>query len=270
MRSRVALVLIMLLLAPRPGRAAEADQTQWKLANFTWVKRVPAEAGAPPNAQPATLSPEALQAVLAPVRVAVDGQPAPLFAPDELKLLARALSEAFAVAQSGEDLILLSTHKRGGGFMAPAEGLTARLFLREGALNLLVQQARLAFMDRYAAEHTLPDFTYGTRAAASGARLQAPGAATPRADWLALPLIAPVAAPVTAPVTTPVSTPVATPVTGSAPLPAPTPAPTAPPRDPAFYEAQRERLKALKQLRDEGLLTEAEYQAKREAIVQTL
>lgn len=264
MRSRVALVLMMLMLAPRPGQAAEPGQTQWKLANFTWVKRVPAEAGAPPNAHPATLSPEALQAVLAPVRTTVEDQPTPLFAPDELKLLARALSEALTLAQPGEDLILLSTHKRGGGFMAQPLGLTARLFLREGALNLIVQEPRLPFMDRYAAEHILPDFTYGTRATASRARLQAPGAAAPRADWLALPLTAPSPA-VPAP-----AAPAAVATPAPAPTPAALPAPPAAPRDPAFYATQRERLKALKQLRDEGLLTEAEYQAKRDAIVQTL
>lgn len=258
--------LTLLLLAPLALSAAEPGQTQWQLANFTWVKRVPAEAGAPPNAQPAAIPPAALQALLAPVQATLDGPAIALFAPDELKALAPALSEAFALAQPGEDLILLSSHKRGGGFLAPALGLTARLFLREGALHLLVQEARLAFMDRYAAERTLPTFTYGTRTAASATRLQAPGATRLRADWLALPLAAVQATPV-APIA-------AAPAVASGPGPAPAPAPAAPtapaPRDAAFYEAQGERLKALKKLRDANLLTEAEYQAKREAILQTL
>ena len=50
--------------------------------------------------------------------------------------------------------------------------------------------------------------------------------------------------------------------------PAPAPAPAA--RDEAFYEAQAQRLRALKKLRDENLLSEAEYQEKREAILRTL
>jgi hypothetical protein len=252
---------MLLALAPLALPAAE-PQTKWQLANFTWVKRVPAEPDAAANAHPAALSPEALQALLGPVQATVDGQPTPLFAPGELKALAKALAEALAQAQPGDDLVLLSTYKRGGGFMEPSIGLTARLFVQDGALNLLVHDARLAFMDRYAAEHTLPEFAYGSRKAASGARLQAPGARAQRPDWLTLPLPASPAAAVVAPVVV---------APGAAPAPAPAPAPAAAEaRDAAFYEAQSQRLKALKKMRDEGLLSEAEYQQKREAILKTL
>jgi hypothetical protein len=54
------------------------------------------------------------------------------------------------------------------------------------------------------------------------------------------------------------------------PAPVPAAAPAPPVRDAAFYAAQTERLRALKKLRDEHLITEAEYQAKREAILKTL
>ncbi len=264
--------LLLLALAPIAGRAADPVQTQWKLANFTWLKRVPAEGGAPANAHPAALAADTLHAMLEPVQAMVEGQAIPLFAKDELKALVKPLAEAFALAQPGEDLILLSTHKRGGSFMEMAVGLTARLFVRDGALNLIVQDTRLGFMDRYAADRTLPTFVYGSRTAASGASLQARGAAQPRADWLALPLLAaparpaapaPVAAPPAAAVTALATTP-------ASPASAPAPEPPAAPRDAAFYEAQTQRLKALKKMRDEGVLTEAEYQAKREAILRTL
>ena len=253
-----ATLLLPVLTAP-PARAAEPGRTQWKLATFTWLKRVPAEPGAPANAQPTTVAEATLTAALAPVLAEVDDQAVPLFAPDEVQGLVKALSEALALAQPGEDLILLSTHKRGGGFLAQAVGLTARLFLRDGALNLIVRDARLPFMDRYAAENTLPTFAYGSRTQPSEARLSAPGATQRRADWLALPLAASMSANPAAPA----------PAAAPAPIAAPVPAPTAP-HDAAYFEAQRERLKALKQLRDEGLLTEAEYQAKREAIVKAL
>lgn len=250
---------LLLAMAPVALGAGEADQTRWQLANFSWVKRVPAEAGAAPNAQPAAVRPEALQSLLGAVQVMVDDRPEPLFAPEELKGLVKALSEALALARPGEDLLLLSTAKRQGGFMETALGLTARLFVAEGALNLLVHDARLDFLGRYAAEHRLPDFAYGSRAQAGGTRLQVPGARAVRADWLALPLPA-------APAATPAA-PVPAPAAVAAPAPvAPAPAP----RDEAFYEAQALRLKALKKLRDEGLLSEAEYQQKREAILRTL
>lgn len=259
---------LLLSALAAPVATAESRRTQWKLADFTWVKLVPAEPGAPANAHPAPLGAEALAASLGAVQATLDGAPTALFAKDELKPLSKALSEALAVAQPGEDLILLSTHKRGGGFFEMGQGLTARLFVREGALNLIVHDVRLAFMDRFAAEGTLPTFVYGSRtAAAPQTHLQAPGATPRRADWLALPLA-------------PAQPSVQTPATAPAPL-APAAASTAPAapaaktepqpaRDAAFYAAQTERLKALKKLREENLISEAEYQEKREAILKTL
>jgi hypothetical protein len=255
------MVLLLTFGAASSTRAAAPDRTQWKLANFTWVTRVAAESGAAANAHPASLSEAAITAALGPVLASIDGRSVPLFAKDELAGLTKALHEAFALAKPGEDLILLSSNKRGGMFMEVAQGITARLFVREGALNLIVHDARLAFLDRYYAENTLPKFEYGSRKTASTESLQAPGATRLRGDWLALPLIA---APVPAPsVAVTVATPLAT-------APTAAPAPPATTRDAAFYEAQTQRLKALKKLRDENLLTEAEYQEKREAILKTL
>jgi hypothetical protein len=253
-----SLALLVLVATVPAARAAEPGQTQWKLASFTWVKRVPSEPGAPTNAHPAELTSEAIAAALGAVLVAVEGQTLPLFAKDELAGLTKALREAFAQALPGEDLILLSSHRRGGRFMDPSQGLTARLFVREGALNLIVHDARLDFMDRYSADRTLPTFAYGSRKEAAGTSLQAAGATRLRSDWLALPLAA--AAP----------TPTLTPAPATAPAPMVAPATVAVPRDTAFYEAQAQRLKALKRLRDENLISEAEYQEKREAILKTL
>ena len=257
-----AAVLLLMVGAGFPARSAAPTQTQWKLANFTWVQRVAAEAGAPANAHPAALTDEALAASLGPVQVMVEGKMMPLFAPDELKGLLKALREALSVAQPGEDLILLSTSRRGGRFMEMPEGLTARLFVREGALNLIVHDARLTFMDRYSADRTLPTFAYGSRMTASAESLLATGVTTLRKDWLALPLAAvglAAAKPTLAPA------PVAVPVAAK-----PTPPESTGARDAAFFEAQTQRLKALKKLRDENLLSEAEYQEKREAILKTL
>ena len=273
MRHRGWLLGTMLAaLAPAAAAASEPDQTQWRLNNFTWLKLVPAEAGAPANAHPAPLGDEALVAALDSVQATVEGRSTPLFAKDELKGLTRPLREALAQAKPGEDLILLSTFKRGGGFMEMPVGLTARLFVADGALNLIVHDARLNFMDRYSADRTLPTFAYGSRTAASGATLEAATATRRRADWLSFPLApvtAPAAAPVAAPTPAPVPTvtPVAT-TPKAAAAPAPATAPAA--RDEAFYEAQAQRLRALKKLRDENLLSEAEYQEKREAILRTL
>lgn len=245
-------------LAALPALAGDPGQWQWQPANFTWVRRVPAEAGAPANDQPTRLAKEPLAAALASVRFQADGKETPLFVKDEVQVLARILGEAFALAKPDEDLVMLSTARRGGGFMAAAQGVTARLFVRGGALNLIVHDTRQDFMDRYLVEGAKPTFTYGSRTAAAQVVLEAPGATRLRADWLALPLAqAPAAAPEPAAAPQP-----------AAPAAVTTPA-TAGPRDAAFYEAQTERLRALKKLRDENLITEAEYQARREAILKT-
>jgi hypothetical protein len=260
MRTRGWMLPTMLLLALAPGaaRAAGTDRTDWHLSSFTWVKRVAAEAGAPANTHPITLSPDALQAALGSVQTKDEGKDVPLFGKDELKDLSKALSEAFALAQPGQDLVLLTTSRHGASFLERATGLTARLFVRDGALNLLVHDDRLDFLDRYLVDNIQPTFTYGSRKTASTQQLQAPGATRLRGDWLALPLAAPAPAPVAA----------VAPVPAAAPKAAPGPAPAA--HDAAFYEAQTERLKALKRLRDEDLLSEAEYQERREAILKTL
>ena len=257
-----SMALLALVVAVPAARAAEPGQTQWKLATFTWVKRVPAEPGAPANAHPAAVTDEALAASLGAVQATVEGRELPLFAKDELAGLTKALREALSLAQPGEDLILLSSHRRGGRFMEQPQGLTARLFVREGALNLIVHDARLEFMDRYSADRTLPTFAYGSRLAASGMRLQAAGATPLRGDWLAFPLAAPGLASASVPAPIPA-------VAASASPAAPAGSP-ADPQGAAFYEAQAQRLRALKRLRDENLLSEAEYQEKRDAILKTL
>lgn len=252
------LVLMAVLLPGLPARAADAGQTQWKLANFTWVNRVPAEAGAAANSHPAQVSQAVLQKALGEVVAQVDGADTPLFEPKEAASLAKALEEAFAAARPSEDLVLLSTQRRGGHFMDPALAVTARLFVKAGALNLIVHDARLDFMDRYSADRTLPTFAYGSRTAGTAVSLKAEGATNLRPDWLALPL---------APAPPPPATVLAPAPAAPAPQAA---APAVPKPGQDFYDLQYQRLKTLKRMRDENLISEAEYQEKRGAILKTL
>lgn len=254
----------LVALAPLALPAAEAGQTRWNLGDFSWVKRVPAEPGAAPNTQPAHLSAEAIQALLVPVQATVEGKTVSLFTRNELKDLTKALSEALALAQPGEDLILVSSARRGSLYQR-AEGLTARLFLQGGALNLIVHDARLAFMDRWLEETILPTFVYGSRQTASAALLQAPGAMRLRPDWLALPL-APATA--TAPAAAPATAPAAAPAPVTAPVPATAPTPAA--REEEAYQAKAQRLRTLQRLREDNLISEAEYQAQRAALLKAL
>ncbi len=252
--------MLVLGLAPLALSAVAGDQSQWNLGDFSWVKRVPAEAGAAPNAHPLQLSADSIQALLLPLRTRVDGQEESLFTRGELKGLASALSEALALAQPSEDLVLVSSVRRGRTF-SRAEGLTARLFVVGGHLQIIVHDARLAFMDRWLEETILPTFVYGSRQGASGVVLQAPGATRRRPDWLALPVPQPMPQPMQ-----PVAGPEPRPLAPPGPLVASVPAHPADLED----EAKARRLRTLKRLREENLLSETEYQAKREAILKTL
>src|SRR6185369_9115050 len=142
-------------------------------------------------------------------------------------------------------------------------------FAQGGMLNLMVHDARLDFVNAYIGSHITPQFDFGTRAKASTVSLQSAGAPNRRGDWIGFPLAAataPAAPVLTAPAAAPAPL-VAPPAVAPAPAPA---APAARPRDAAFYEEQAQRLKGLKMLRDQGAITEEEYQQKRKEILSTL
>jgi len=260
----------------------DPQRRTWRIGEFTAIRLAPREAGTTPNQHPVTLHPEGLRQQLALVRTSVKGSPQPLFSADELNELVEPLAPALAVAGPGDDVLLLSTARRGDGVLVTPLGITARLFAQGGNLNVLVHDARLDFVNAYIGTHIPPQFDFGSRARASTVSLQSAGAASRRGDWLAVPLAmaatptaAPLAAPVAAQVPVLTAAPAAAPAPAAAVAPAAAPpaapvAPTARPRDAAFYEEQAQRLKGLKLLRDQGAITEEEYQQKRKEILSGL
>jgi hypothetical protein len=254
----------------------DSRKRSWQISQFTAVRLAPRESGAAPNQQPVSLSAEGLQQQLALIRTTVDGKSQALFYSEELKDLAEPLAEALSVAGPNDDLLLLSTSRRGEGVLATPYGITGRMFVQNGELNFIVHDTRKDFVNAYLGTHIAPQFDFGSRAKAGGASIQSAGAASKRADWIALPIAAAAVAPTPAALATPVPAPlqpataarvvpVAVPV---APVSAPAPAPAS--RDEKFYEEQARRLKGLKALRDQNAITEEEYQQKRKEILSTL
>lgn len=243
-------------------QGAEAPRWQWKLREFTWVKRQAAEKGAPPNTHPASISAESLARELGAVQFKSGAGLGPLFTKEELAPLVGPLQEALSVAGPGDDLCLLSTDRRGGSFLNTSFGVTARLFVADGALNVIVHDARLDFMDRFRATGYLAEFNYGSRQAPGTVDLKAGEGMLRRSDWLRIPLDRLQAAP-----PTPKAAPA--PAAERLVLPAePVPVPKA--RDAKFFEEQEQRLRALKRLRDESLISEEEYQRKRKEILEAM
>lgn len=263
---------------------AKGHRKEWQLTEFTWVKLVPKEDGAAANDQPATVGFETLAAQLEGVRVVLADREEPLFGKDELNDLRKPLSQALAEAGPEEDLLLVSTSRRGANILHEPVAITARLFWKDDGLNLILHDARFPFFASYRVTGHRPDFVFGSRTAAGEVQLQCPGARSDRADWLVLPLPpAPAPQPAPVPPPPPVPRPVPAPQPAPAPQPVPAaaaaPAPGAPaepaasapgPRDEAFYTGREQRLRGLKRLRDEDLITEEEFQQKRREIMKDL
>lgn len=249
-----------------PAEAAVAGPGQriWQLHEFTTVALVPREPGSAPNRQPTQLQAEGLRQQLALVHsVGRDGSQVPLFAADELAELARPLAQALEKAGPGDDVLLLSASRRDGGVLAAPSAVTARLFVQDNQLQLVVHDARFEFYDAYRGTHVAPRFTFGSRRTAGEASIRSAAASNVRADWLSLPLQGAATA-----------TAAAAAASVAAPAAATLPVPTAPaarrPMDAAGAEDIERRLETLKRLREKNLITEDEYQQKRKEILQLL
>jgi hypothetical protein len=265
----LGLVASAAVAAPEVKPAAR-HRSSWDIGEFTSIKLVQREPGAVANEHPMTIEAEDLRLRLSSVLLATGY---PLFAKDELTRLLAPLAEALGQAGPGEDILLLSSYKREGStFLANPKGITARLFQRDGKLNLIVHDARLDFYVGWMIEQDKPlTFQFGSRNQSGDAQLRSPGATSVRPDWIALPP-APVAAvslpaaPVTvAPAPIPVPAPAVAVV--AAPTSVPAPSATVPAaeteEEAAADEKQLKRLRTLKRMHDEKLITEEEYQQKR-------
>ena len=282
-------------------KAGEADaaqldpkQREWRLGEFTSIRLAPREPDAAANQHPAQRSAESLRLQLSLVRADLRGGEQPLFAADELADLVGPLSQALALAGPGDDVLLLSTHRRGNGIVMAPFGITARLFVQDDNLQLIVHDARLDFVDTYIGTRVPPTFTFGSRGKAGKAVLRSVSAMNRRADWLSIPAVvntpaavnsipgapvgsAPVAVQPAVVPTAASATPTAAPAATGKAVPAmPGAAPASPaqpalrPRDPGYAEEVEQRLLTLKRLFDRGLITESEYQQKRKEVLQSL
>lgn len=265
--------------------AGRSKQRIWRIRDFTTVQLLAHEAGAPDNQHPVKLNAEALRAVLSQFKAAdLRGTPQPLFAADELAEITEPLVQAFANAEPGDDVLLLSSSRR-DNFLAPPTAVTARLFIENGNLNFIAHDSSFEFVHIVRSTSMSPNFIFGARGKASDVKLSsaAAGTANRRTDWLTVALNvattapAPVVLPPLVGNAPPPAPPAATMVPSAAPhaaAPAPAVAPTvaAPIVKPVDAKADdiERRLVALKQLRDKGLITEDEYKQKRKDILQSL
>jgi hypothetical protein len=240
---------------------------------YSFVRIENREPGAAENQHPVVIAPEVMRAVLAQIMLK-ERKPEPVMNDEELNEIAAPLAQALAQATSAQDVAFAVTGAHAGfGPLSLRTVTTGRVFQQSGQLNVIFGLIRNEFEGQLRGTGYLIPFEPGQRAKllSRGIELSAAQGARPRADWLKfdrLPTTA--AAPAVAPA--PAAPAVAAPAAAS-PAPAAaasnaaaTAAPAVPPTD-QLYNRTADRLKALQRLKDDGLITEKEFQEKRKAIL---
>lgn len=169
---------------------------------------------------------------------------------DEVEGLAPLVVQALSQAKSQQDVLVLSTARREGGLLSVPNSVSMRLFVQKDQMHLMVGEARSHALDAFRSVKSLPAFEFGARHTASAVKLFAEGGQAVRSDWLSFSLQSSSVADKR------VDTPprIVQPV-GTAANP---------------FDAHAARLKGLLMLKEQGLITEAEYQTKRQAILDAL
>jgi Zn ribbon nucleic-acid-binding protein len=231
--------------------ACAPQDTVWTEGEFDQVYLV--LSGESTQLQPQQLSADTLARVLAGIRYGNQR----LLDDDAAVNLAQGLSKALAKAGPQQEAIFMITSKSGGGLFGAKLGNSGRAFVDRNGLNLIFGEAGTEFLARYRATRMERPFDFGSRSTPSKVVLSGDGLRLQRPDWLVIPLAGNVPAAVQS-----IAAPMAVSVDTVHPaLPAPVV------HDQQYYAAQEERLKSLKRLHEQNLITEQEYQAKRSEIL---
>jgi len=202
------------------------------------------------NAQPVSVSAERLRLLLASVKVKDGhGEVVLLFADAEVERLAEPLSKALRLADVRQDIVFFSSERRGEGLFAPRLGIAGRIFHADDAIQIIFGAARLDFADQLRATNVMPPFSFGGRAAPSEVDVGAERAAHPaggaRRDWLVWH-------------------------TAEEPQAGSSSEEGQASKDDRFSQQQEQRLRLLQRLREQGLITDQEYQEKKREILRGL
>ncbi len=257
----------------------EAKNLMWSAGQFDQVYLW---SGASRNAHPRNLNVDPLALLLNKISVKAGAKALPILGEDAAQELARGLVTAIARAEPQHDLRFFITSRANGGIFANRLAHSGTAFLDERGLNLIFGEANADFFQAWKGTRQARAFEFGSRTAASKVQLMADGLTQPRGDWVIIPLGAPASAPpppqtVAGPATTQgvgdatvyQSVGNAAPAAAAPVAPAPVAAPPAKGSE-QFFQAQEARLKAIKRLREQNLISEEEYQAKRREILKDL
>lgn len=256
-------VLCLFVAAAQPAYAVEGaryvacpscapQDLAWGEGEFDQVHLAAAPADTR-NLHPQSIAPETLGKALAALRAAGSQGTARLLDADAATNLAQGLSKALAKAGPQQDAVFMITSKPGGGLFGAKLGNSGRAFVDDNGLNLIFGEAHVEFVAPYRATRLERPFDFGSRSQVSKVVLNAADMPQPRKDWI---VIIPLTAGRSIGAVQAVGTAAGDAAKATVVL-----------RDEQFYAAQEVRLKGLKRLRDQNLISEEEFQSKRTEIL---
>jgi len=262
----LACSLLVLLVCSSVTQASEGRQL-WQ-SRDQFVSLVQQDGRTPgavlPNDHPVEIPPARLTAMLEAIEFSsVDNaKPEQLFLSESLEVLVPQIVQGFRIAAPGEDVAfaIIGLYKTSLGFARSPKVTTGRAFYKDGQLNIIFGFARKDFNERE--DRRLAPLTPGSRVGALDGewKLQPQpdqqGYSLVRKDWVAVSdhWRAAVA-------TQPVETQNAPSVQTT---------PVHPVKQTSDTRKPAERLATLNELKGKGLITEEEYRAKRQEILNEL
>lgn len=277
---RVVLFGCTLAAAAALPAAAQADALIWEEHDQSVVLVPQDDAEAPPNDHPATVAARDIEPILADLRFryvddANETAPVPVFNAEQVAILGAALAAGLARATPSEDVrfSIIGAHRLSPDALVRRNRLTAgRAFFREGKLNIIFGELQSPYRKKNIYGRLEQDFyprDYGSRTseAEREAILVAGGAIRlgedtdgPRHDWVVFDAGA-------ANVPGLPAAGASNPARPGQALPA---GELAKATDRATRDAIEQRLRTLKRLREEDLISEEAYRAKVDAILEEL
>jgi hypothetical protein len=273
MKKSAAGALTLLIAATCAAETPRAVIVLWS-ADDQWVKIVPQDdPAAPPNEHPAQLATDAISSALAALQVRIVDEDTgtetrrAVFTREELHNLAPRVASGLAQAGPRQDVTFstIGSHPLAGSGLIKAVGVNAgRVFYDSGRLNVIFGELQSSYRKKNLYGQRSEDFVprrQGSRDRAAEQKLSlAPRAGVEfrsidgavRNDWIAIDS-AVAAAPVAA---------------GPAPAAGANEAPSAPARKSSSDVEQR--LRTLKDLKDQGLISEEAYRAKMQEVLSEL
>lgn len=266
---------------PGPPAHARSDAVIWEGDDQSVVLVPQDDEEAPPNDHPATVAAPDIERMLASLRFRytdqeTDTAPVPVFNAEQVDILGEALAAGLGRATPSQDVrfSIIGAHRLSPGALVRRNRLTAgRVFFREGKLNVIFGELQSPYRKKNIYGRLEQDFyarEYGSRTApAEREAILVAGATTrlredtngARYDWVVFDPAAVAHASAKAPEPEQ-SLPAQT---GRASAPADPGAATA-----AARGDMEQRLRSLKRLREQGLISEEAYRRKVDEILEEL